>query len=284
MFFVLGVLVAGLSGLMILPAVWRRAVRLSTRRLEMQTPLSMDEVLADRDLLRAEHAVEQLRLEERLIREQDAHARHRAEIGRNLAARAAHAKTLAALRADHAHTQAQLDAARAQATDLQAQLGAAMIEVHDGLTARARYETLALEVLRHQRVANDRQLVVAGLETRLAGVEMMLRDKRGQLVECEQMLAARDRRIGDLDALLTRATRKLAAAERKRGAAERKRGAAERKRGAALLKTDDAGLRMSIADLGAEVQRIAQAMEARPARSRSAAKKSAGTGARASVD
>jgi len=63
MFFALGVLVAGLLGLMILPALWRRAVRLSTRRIEMQTPLSMDEVLADRDLLRAEFAVAERRLE-----------------------------------------------------------------------------------------------------------------------------------------------------------------------------------------------------------------------------
>jgi chromosome segregation ATPase len=270
MFFVLGVLVAGLLGLMILPALWRRAVYLSMRRLEMQTPLSMDEVLADRDLLRAEHAVGQVRLEERLARAQEAHARDRADLGRHLATYAAHAKTLSALHADHAGTQAQLDAALAQVIDLQAQLGAAMIEVHDGLTARARYDTLSLEVVRHQRIAADRQLVVAGLEMRLAGTEATLRETLHQLAEREQTLMARERHLSDLDETLARVNRKLALAERKRGHA--------------LLKTDDAGLRTSMADLGSEVQRIAKAIEARPARSKQAKKKAAGKGARVAVD
>ena len=48
MIFALGFLLCGLLALLILPAFWRRAMRLSTRRLEMLMPLSMDEVLAQR--------------------------------------------------------------------------------------------------------------------------------------------------------------------------------------------------------------------------------------------
>ena len=41
-----------------------RALRLSRRRLEMQMPLSMDEIVAERDQLRAEFAVDRRRIEQ----------------------------------------------------------------------------------------------------------------------------------------------------------------------------------------------------------------------------
>ena len=58
MIFMLGALSAGLLALLMLPAFWRRALRLTRRRLEMLMPLSMDEVVAERDLLRAEFAAD----------------------------------------------------------------------------------------------------------------------------------------------------------------------------------------------------------------------------------
>ena len=54
MVFALGFLLCGLLTLLFLPAFWRRAVRLSVRRVEMQMPLSMSEIVAERDQLRAE--------------------------------------------------------------------------------------------------------------------------------------------------------------------------------------------------------------------------------------
>ncbi len=66
MIFMLGALSAGLLALLMLPAFWRRALRLTRRRLEMLMPLSMDEVVAERDLLRAEFAAEHRRLEQRM--------------------------------------------------------------------------------------------------------------------------------------------------------------------------------------------------------------------------
>src|SRR5215217_2913777 len=63
MFFGLGFLAASLLGLMIVPLVHNRAVRLTTRRLEAATPLSMAEIQADKDQLRAEFAMSARRLE-----------------------------------------------------------------------------------------------------------------------------------------------------------------------------------------------------------------------------
>ena len=63
MYFGIGFLVAALVGLVVLPLVHGRAVRLTMRRLEAATPLSMAEIQADKDQLRAEFAMSTRRLE-----------------------------------------------------------------------------------------------------------------------------------------------------------------------------------------------------------------------------
>lgn len=63
MYFAIGFLVSTLLGLAIVPLVHSRAVRLTTKRLEAATPLSMAEIQADKDQLRAEFAMSARRLE-----------------------------------------------------------------------------------------------------------------------------------------------------------------------------------------------------------------------------
>ncbi len=63
LYFALGLLVAGLLALIIMPAVWKRAVRLTKRRIEAATPITMAEFRADKDQLRAEFALSTRRLE-----------------------------------------------------------------------------------------------------------------------------------------------------------------------------------------------------------------------------
>jgi chromosome segregation ATPase len=63
MYLAIGFLVAMLLALMIAPLVHNRAVRLTTKRLEAATPLSMAEIQADKDQLRAEFAMSTRRLE-----------------------------------------------------------------------------------------------------------------------------------------------------------------------------------------------------------------------------
>lgn len=97
MFFVLGVLVATLVALMVLPAIWHRAVRLTTRRIEAAVPTSIFEIHADKDLQRASFALNQRRLEiqiealrEQIMREARTLEEHRLEavrLGNQLAAR-----------------------------------------------------------------------------------------------------------------------------------------------------------------------------------------------------
>ncbi len=63
MYFVLGALLAGLAALIVMPAVWKRAVRLTKKRIEAATPITMAEFRADKDQLRAEFALSTRRLE-----------------------------------------------------------------------------------------------------------------------------------------------------------------------------------------------------------------------------
>jgi chromosome segregation ATPase len=63
MFIAIGFLVAGLLVIGFIPMVHARAVRLTRRRLEAMTPMSMAEIHADKDQLRAEFAMSTRRLE-----------------------------------------------------------------------------------------------------------------------------------------------------------------------------------------------------------------------------
>ena len=63
MYFGIGFLVAALFALLFVPLVHNRAVRLTMRRLEAATPLTLAEIRADKDQLRAEFALSTRRLE-----------------------------------------------------------------------------------------------------------------------------------------------------------------------------------------------------------------------------
>src|SRR6266566_6615882 len=63
MFVGIGFLVAGLLVIGAIPLVHARAVRLTMKRLEAVTPMSMAEIQADKDQLRAEFAMSTRRLE-----------------------------------------------------------------------------------------------------------------------------------------------------------------------------------------------------------------------------
>jgi chromosome segregation ATPase len=82
MFFSLGFLGASLIALVLLSAVWHRAVRLTTRRIEGAIPVSMVEIQADKDQLRAEFAMSTRRLENSVEQLKFKTTEQLAEIGR----------------------------------------------------------------------------------------------------------------------------------------------------------------------------------------------------------
>lgn len=63
MLIALGFLCASLIGLFLAPLLWRHAVRLTTKRIQARSPLTMAEIQADRDQMRAEYALSTRKLE-----------------------------------------------------------------------------------------------------------------------------------------------------------------------------------------------------------------------------
>jgi chromosome segregation ATPase len=82
MYFGIGFLFAALSVLVVVPLVHGRAVRLTTRRLEGAIPSSMVEILAHKDLLRAEFAMSTRRLDMHVEQLNTKNASQLAELGK----------------------------------------------------------------------------------------------------------------------------------------------------------------------------------------------------------
>jgi hypothetical protein len=75
MYAALGFLVASLLALILAAPLWRRAVRLTTRRIEATLPMSVTDIQADKDQLRAEYAIALRRVEVALDKAKDKAAR-----------------------------------------------------------------------------------------------------------------------------------------------------------------------------------------------------------------
>lgn len=185
MIFALGFLFAGLLTLLFLPAFWRRALRLSTRRLEMQMPLSMTEIVAERDQLRAEFATATRRIEQKNEHLSEASAVQQAQIGRQGTAIVDLKTKLLASRQDIDGLRAELATSDRQLQEAQGELGALSKEVFDvtGLADR-RGSALADLESRHatlEQIANEQRASLGALDTRVAGLEMELEDTRRDL-------------------------------------------------------------------------------------------------------
>ncbi|WP_210255218.1 hypothetical protein [Ancylobacter pratisalsi] len=187
MYAAIGFLTATLLALLTLPAVWRRAVRLTRRRIEGAIPVSLSEIQADKDEQRAEFAVETRRLELEVER----HQAHSAELWTRIA------RQDEDLRA----RQASLDEALAGLNDLQGR--------HDSLTLQEREVSGALAV-RNRELEETRARLAATLadltstrhsleetssrenELRIEQVALMTqRDTlTGRVAELERLLAA----------------------------------------------------------------------------------------------
>jgi len=82
MFVALGFLLASLVAVLLAPPLWRRAVRLTTRRLETTMPMSAADIQADKDELRAEFAIKLRQLELSLEKSKEEAARNLVERNR----------------------------------------------------------------------------------------------------------------------------------------------------------------------------------------------------------
>jgi len=192
MLFALGFLVAGLIALATAPAFWRRAIRLSTRRLEMQLPLSSEEILAGRDLLRAEFAVERGRLEQKAEALNLVHAADMAELGRRAAIVTARDAELLALSQQNREGAAELAALQRALAETSAELAATAKECYDtsGVIARKEVQMnlLAASFEEAQALATKQRDALAALEARMTwqGQALAAQTSKVELLEGER--------------------------------------------------------------------------------------------------
>src|SRR5688572_25748391 len=79
----LGFCTAGLIAFLLAPTLYHRAVRLTTKRLEATMPMTLSEIEADKDLLRASYAIKIRRLEAGLNKARDKSANQLVEISKH---------------------------------------------------------------------------------------------------------------------------------------------------------------------------------------------------------
>lgn len=121
----IGFLAATFLALALLPAINRRAERLARRRMQALFPLSLAELNAEKDHLRAEFAIEQRRLERALEQVQAGKAADMAELGLRAGAIARLEEAVAAHLATIAARDAALEAERASLAERTSERNAA---------------------------------------------------------------------------------------------------------------------------------------------------------------
>jgi chromosome segregation ATPase len=195
LFFALGFLLAGLIALAFAPAFWRRALRLTRHRLEAQVPLSVEEILASRDHLRAEFAVERRKLEIRTAEVTQAHAVDRGELGRKGAEVEQLKGKIASLTEEMRSSAAALSGAHHEIAGLSSERGALTAALYDadGLYRTKQEELATLNQAHHalSALADERLASHAASDARAAGLELRLGDVSRTLVEAEKRFTER---------------------------------------------------------------------------------------------
>lgn len=181
MWFALGFLTAGILALIVMSSLWRRAERLTRRRVSRELPADVHAAIADRDFLAARFATDHRRLELAM-----AAARRQAADARIEFARARNAQQEETRRADELE---------ARVTDLEARLSETKSALDDALAdIEAKRIMLDEEATRINGLLHDvsaRDIEVATRKTELGTLEVQIEAARNRSVE--QM-----RRIDDL--------------------------------------------------------------------------------------
>ncbi|MDB5608386.1 MAG: hypothetical protein JWP25_5286 [Bradyrhizobium sp.] len=224
MYLAIGFLVSMLFGLMIVPLVHNRAVRLTTRRLEAATPLSMAEIQADKDQLRAEFAMSARRLEmnvdqlknkttsqlAELGKKSDAINRMKLELGEKnatifaLEAREkAMKEQLRATEEEFAAKTESLRTAEKALTDKQSELAKINAELSDrSMTADSRQIELVAVRVQIDELRNrvgDAEKEFAATQTRLAQERGESETATRELTEARSRVENLSQRVTDLD-------------------------------------------------------------------------------------
>ncbi|RWN67876.1 MAG: hypothetical protein EOR99_09045 [Mesorhizobium sp.] len=200
LFFVLGFLCAGFLALMIAPAIWRRAVMLTRKRVEGSMPLTLAEIQAEKDRIRAEFAMSTRRLEMSVKSLREKSAEQLVEIGRGREA----LKELAVERKDKKQALSELEAKGKEFRQREDQL-----QLLSDRLAQAEHalEKRVLELKKLEHMYDDasfssssRQIELVARESelqKLADDISVLRGQRKEADRRQQEIAAESKAVRD---------------------------------------------------------------------------------------
>jgi chromosome segregation ATPase len=182
MYLAIGFLVSMLFGLMIVPLVHNRAVRLTTKRLEAATPLSMAEIQADKDQLRAEFAMSARRLEMSVDQLRNKTTSQLAELGKK----------------SDAINRMKIELGEKSATIFS--LEAREKAIKDQLRATEEEFAAKTQLLRGAETALiDKQAELAKLNSDLSDKSMMADSRQVELVTVRTQIEVLQNRVGDAE-------------------------------------------------------------------------------------
>ncbi len=182
MYLAIGFLVSMLVGLMIVPLVHNRAVRLTTRRMEAATPLSMAEIQADKDQLRAEFAMSARRLEMSVDQLKNKTTSQLAELGKK-------SDAINRMKLELGEKNATIFSLEAREKAMKQQLRA----TEEEFTAK----TAALR--QAEQALTDKQDALAKLNAELSDRSMMAESRKVELVAVHAQIDALKGRVGDAE-------------------------------------------------------------------------------------
>ncbi len=183
MSFALGFLVAGLAALLMLPVLNRRAARLARRRIDGLFPLSMQEIAAERDALRAEFAVAQRRMERKVEAARSGRHADMETVGAKLLEVAALQREIEGRDAALAARKAEIEAAAARIGGLDRDLASARTDGAAGLAALTALEAAHRDILVDLKsIRRERDAVRSDLSDTLSRAEAF-RDRTGAVAE-----------------------------------------------------------------------------------------------------
>nr|WP_246751803.1 hypothetical protein [Nitratireductor aquimarinus] len=185
---------------MLAPILWRRAVRLTTKRIEASMPLSANELEAEKDRLRASHAMAARRLEmniENLNHKTSAQlvelSRMSEEARRLSEERAAQERLIARLKGEVERQAKALDEKAEAIASLEARLDETLAELE---TRSAGLLQLNDTYEEERLLASSRQIELVARETELRKVEgdlaLLRRERKEAIREARDAETARD--------------------------------------------------------------------------------------------
>ncbi|MEZ5812967.1 MAG: hypothetical protein R3D45_16275 [Rhizobiaceae bacterium] len=231
LFLLLGFLSATLIALMIAPAIWRRAVALTRRRIEASVPLSLNELKAERDQDQAEYAMAIRRVEIRNKALNEKSVAQQADISRRIEdirqlnqENDEQAEIIAGLESDLRELRADMEDQKGRNADLSAELASACDQIEVKIAEHDHVSRLLDEA---RIVSSNRQIDLVAREAQLEKLseemdavklqrdeaEAQMREMSADLNISDRGLQLRDKKISGLEKKLDRMVAALSDAE-----------------------------------------------------------------------